>query len=185
MGYIKSSIPKSGDGAGCAIPKDPTIILVDVEDVTAEPTRTVGNIATEGDLTLAEGAKGIGIYATPSTIEEGFELSGEADAKGYKQKISFEHPGDSDEINNFTEFAANRQFIALVKQCDGTSAGKTKIYGSKCNPLVMAVEPTNNKEAAKRKFDFAQEIAGKFLAGVYSGKAVSLADAANKVVEGA
>lgn len=183
--YTKVSIPKNGDGAGCAIPKDPTIILVDVEDIEKEPTRSVGNVVTEGDLTLKTGAKAIGIYATPSSIEEGFELSGDVDAKGYKQKLSFEHPGDSDEINSFTEAAANKQFIALVKQCDGTSAGKTKIYGSKCNPLVMAVEPTNNKEAVKRKFDFAQEIAGKFLPGVYSGTAVSLADVANQVMEGA
>lgn len=183
--YNKVSIPKNGDGAGCAIPKDPNIILVDVEDITAEPTRTVGNVATEGDLTLAEGAKAVKIYATPSSIEEGFELSGEADAKGYKQKVSFEHPGDSDEINNFTEVAANKGFVILVKQCDGTSTGKTKIYGSKCNPMVISVENTNNKEATKRKFDFAQEIAGKFLAGVYAGEEPEVAAVTTTETEGA
>lgn len=183
--YKKVSIPKNGDGAGCAIPKDPNIILVDVEDIQTEPTRKVGNVVTEGDLTLKEGAEGIKIYATPSSIEEGFELSGEADAKGYKQKLSFEHPGDSDEINNFTEVAANKGFVMLVKQCDGTAAGKTKIYGSKCNPMVLSVENTNNKEAVKRKFDFAQEIAGKFLAGVYSGEEPTVAAEATAGQEGA
>lgn len=183
--YKKVSIPKNGDGAGCAIPKDPNIILVDVEDIQSEPTRTVGNVATEGDLTLKEGAEAVKIYATPSSIEEGFELSGEADAKGYKQKVSFEHPGDSDEINNFTEVAANKGFVILVKQCDGTAAGKTKIYGSKCNPMVLSVENTNNKETVKRKFDFAQEIAGKFLAGTYNGEDVTVAAEATAVQEGA
>lgn len=183
--YKKVSIPKNGDGAGCAIPKDPNIILVDVEDIQSEPARTVGNVVTEGDLTLKQEAKAIKIYATPSSIEVGFELSGEADAKGYKQKVSFEHPGDSDEINNFTEVAANKGFVILVKQCDGTSDGKTKIYGSKCNPMVLSVENTNNKETAKRKFDFAQEIAGKFLAGTYNGTEVTVAAEATAVQEGA
>lgn len=176
--YKKVSIPKNGDGAGCAIPKDPNIILVDVQDIKTEPTRTVGNVVTDGNLTLEEGAKAIKIYATPSSIEEGYELSGEADAKGYKQKVSFEHPGDSDEINNFTEVAANKGFVLLVKQCDGSATGKTKIYGSKCNPMFLSVENTNNKEAVKRKFDFTQEIAGKFLAGVYSGDEPEVADVA-------
>ncbi len=182
---VKVSIPKNGDGAGCAIPKDPTIILVDVEDVASEPTRTVGNIITEGDLELKEGAKAIGIYATPVSIEDTTENSGDMDAKGFKQKLAFEHPGDSADINNFIEGNANRSFIILSKQCDGSAAGRTKIYGSKCNPLSLTVETTDNKDAAKKKLSFAQEISGKFLPGVYGGAMPELAAAAAATQEGA
>ena len=174
-GYTKVSIPKKGDGAGAASIKNPTVVLVDVADVTAEPTRTFGNVVTTGDLTLEVSAKAVGIYATPSSIEAGFETSGEVDGKGYKQKLSFEHPGESDELCSFQEANLNRGFIALVTECDGSAKGKVKMYGSKCNPLFMNIEPTNNKESVKSKFTFSQEIAGKFLPGVYVGTMPTLA----------
>ena len=51
--------------------------------------------------------------------------------------------------------------------------------------MVLSVENTNNKETVKRKFDFAQEIAGKFLAGTYNGEEVTVAAEATAVQEGA
>lgn len=39
MPYVKVSIPKNGDGAGCADPKSSEIIVIDVEDIVTEPTR--------------------------------------------------------------------------------------------------------------------------------------------------
>ncbi len=169
----KVSINKNGDGAGCATPKDPTIILVDVDDVASEPTRTVGNTVVEGDLTLKEKATAIGVYATPDTIDTGYDSEGETDAKGFKQKVGFDHPGDSVDINNLAEGGANKGFIILVKECEG----KTKIFGSRCNPLYMTSTPTNNKEANKRHFDFAQSMVGKYVPGFYEGPEPALAAA--------
>lgn len=173
--YTKVSIPKNGDGAGCAIIKDPNIILVDVDDILTEPTRSCGNVETTGDLTLAENAKAIAMYATQSSIVCGADQEGELDAKGFKDKVEFEHPGDSDESENFAEHAANRGFVALVKQCDGTSAGKTKVYGRKCNPLYLSIETTDTKDGAKKKFSFVQNVADKFRPGVYNGTTPELA----------
>ena len=124
--YTKVSIPKGGDGAGCAVIKDPNIILIDVDDIVTEPTRSHGNVVMEGDFTLAENATAIAMYATPTSIACGADQEGEVDAKGYKDKVEFEHPGDSDESENFAEAAANKGFVVLVKQCDGTTAGKVK-----------------------------------------------------------
>ena len=183
--YTKVSIPKNGDGAGCAIIKDPNIILVDVDDIVSEPTRSHGNVNMEGDLELAEGAKSIAIYATSSSIVCGSDNEGEEDAKGYKDKVEFEHPGDSDESENFAEAAANRKFVALVKQCDGSSAGKVKMYGRKCNPLSLTVETTDTKDAAKKKFAFVQSLADKYRPGVYNGIMPTLADEPAKTQEGA
>lgn len=177
MPLPKFSIPKNGDGAGCATPKDPTIIVIDVDDVQSEPTRVVGNTVVEGELTLTQGGKAMGIYATPDTIDAGYDPEGETDAKGFKQKVGFDHPGDSVEINNFAEGGANKGFILLVKECDGSASGTTKIYGSKCNPLFMTSSPTNNKDGNKRHFDFAQSQVSKFVPGFYNGELPALAEA--------
>lgn len=74
MAYIKVSVKKNGDGAGCATAKSSEIIIIDAEDIKSEPTREVGNVVAKGDLTLNEGAKAVSIYATTSTIEVTEEL---------------------------------------------------------------------------------------------------------------
>lgn len=176
--YTKVSIPKSGDGAGCAVPKNPTVILIDVDDVTAEPTRSHGNVALTGNYTLGAGVKAVGIYATPSTIEEVNEYEGDVDARGVKQGISFEHPGNDDAVANFREHSLNRGFIALVHECDGDS-GRYRAYGSKCNPLFVTPEVTNSKEGSKTKFTLKQEIKGTFEPGIYTGTVPDLADDAS------
>ena len=111
--YNPVSILKTDEGAGCPRPKNPTIILVPVEFVAAEPTREIGDIVMKSDLELIAEKKAIGIYATPSTIECTEESEGDPDARGVKVGIAFEHPGDSAEIAGFTEYARNRGFIAL------------------------------------------------------------------------
>ena len=63
MPYVKVSIPKNGDGAGCADPKSSEIIIIDVADVATEPTRELGNVALTGDVELKEGAEALSIYA--------------------------------------------------------------------------------------------------------------------------
>lgn len=185
MAYQKVSIPKNGDGAGCATAKASEIIIIDVDDIKEEPTRTVGNPAMDGDYTLNEGATAIAIYATPSSIDLPEEYSGDADARGVKQGVAFEHPGNSVEIKGFTEAYMNRGVVILVKECDGSAAGRTQAFGSKCNPLFMTVESTNNKDATKRKFTFKQELNDKFLPGDYSGTAVTVAAKAGANSEGA
>lgn len=175
MPYVKVSIPKNGDGAGCADPKSSEIIIIDVADVATEPTRELGNVALTGDITLKEGAEALSIYATSPTIECTEETSGDVDARGIMQGIAFEHPGDSADVKNFTEVYLNKGVIILTRSCDGSEAGRYKYFGNTCNPLFLSVERTDTKEANKRKFTFKQEIAGKFLPGEYSGTLPTLA----------
>ncbi|MBO4935153.1 MAG: hypothetical protein J6C94_00085 [Alistipes sp.] len=180
MSYNKISIPKNGDGAGCATPKLSEIIIIDAADIKVEPTRTVGDTTMTGDFELLEGAKALSIYGTPSSIEYIEEHTGEADARGVKVGIAFEHPGNSKEIKSFNEAYMNRAVVALVKECDGSATGRTQAFGSKCNPLFLTTESTNNKEATKRKFTFKQEMADKFLPGDYTGAEPTLADKPTK-----
>ena len=59
--YNPVSILKTDEGAGCPRPKNPTIILVPVEFVAAEPTREIGDIVMKSDLELIAEKKAIGI----------------------------------------------------------------------------------------------------------------------------
>lgn len=176
--YTKVSIPKNSDGAGAAVIKDPTVILVDVEDIATEPARSVGNTELNGDLTLKESAKAVGIYATPSSIVITEEVSGEVDARSIIKGLEYVHPGDSVDIANHQEAFLNKGVVALVKECDGSSAGRTRLIGSKCNPLYLSPEYTNSNEATNRKFVWKQNQGDKFVVGTYSGAALTLAAAA-------
>ena len=176
--YTKVSIPKNSDGAGAAVIKDPTVILVDVEDIATEPARSVGNTELDGDLTLKESAKAVGIYATPSSIVITEEVSGEVDARSIIKGLEYVHLGDSVDIANHQEAFLNKGVVALVKECDGSSAGRTRLIGSKCNPLYLSPEYTNSNEATNRKFVWKQNQGDKFVVGTYSGAALTLAAAA-------
>ena len=127
---------------------------------------------------MNEGATAVAIYATPSSIDLSEEYSGDADARGVKQGVAFEHPGNSVEIKGFTEAFMNRGVVILVREGDGSTSGRTQAFGSKCNPLFMTVENTNNKDATKRKFTFKQELNDKFLPGDYVGADVPVANKA-------
>lgn len=181
--YTKVSIPKNGDGAGCPTPRKSQIVLVDVEDVASEPTREVGDVAVSGNLTLKTGATAIGIYGTSSTIELTEEFGGDPDAEGVRNGLVFEHPGNSVEIKNFLEVWKNKGVIAIVTECDGSENGRSQIIGRVCNPLRLSVETTNNNEATKRRFTWAQQINDKFLAGEYSGRIPDLAAEAGAAVQ--
>ena len=182
--YTKVSIPKNGDGAGCPTPRKSQIILVDVEDVVSEPTREVGNVVVQGNITLKTGEKAVSIYATSSTIQVTEEFGGDPDAEGVRNGLIFEHPGNSVEVKNFLEVYKNKGVIALVTECDGTETGRTQIIGRVCNPLRLSVETTMNNEATKRQLTWQQTINDKFLAGEYAGRLPDIADEAGSTQEG-
>ncbi len=169
--YTKTSIPKTGALAAPVIKSD-EIIIVDANDVASEPTRAFGNTVATGDLTLAESAKGVRIQVSSHTIDCGYDQDGEVDAKGFKQRVAFDYPGNTPELDNFIEYYANRGVLILVKSCE---TGKTKLYGQKCNPLRLTAEPTENNEASKTHLAFAQEVAGALLPSVYSGAVPAVA----------
>lgn len=167
--YTKVSIPKTKDGAGCAVAKDPNVIVMFAEDIQTEPTRVHGNVNLSGNYALKEGTHAIGIYLTPATIADGYDTEGEADGKGFKHKIEGEHPGNDAALENFVEGSINKGVVILRKECDGTAAGSWKAFGSKCNPLFLSPEVTDSKEANKTKLAWAQEQAQPYLPGTYTG----------------
>lgn len=185
MAYVKLSIPRPGDGAGCAATRKSQIVLIDAEDVASEPSREVGDCSVTGDITMNEGAKAVSLYATASTIQVTEELSGDPDAEGIKNGLAFDHPGNSVAIKNFIEVFKNRGVIAIVQECDGTAAGRTQIVGRVCNPLRLSLETKMDGEATKRTLTWKQAQPDKFVAGEYSGKIPEVAGTSTTTAGGA
>lgn len=99
--------------------------------------------------------------------------------------VAFSHPGDSDDIRGCVEAFMNKGVIILTKVCDGSATGKMNATGSKCNPLFLSVETTNNNESIKRTLTFKQELNSSFLHGTYTGAIPDIAGPAADVAEGA
>lgn len=175
MTYVKVSIPKNSEGAGAATIKKPTVILIDVDDVTTEPARVLGSPTISGNIVLAQGAKAVGIYATPSSIEITRESSGDVDARSTIKGVAYDHPGDSDAIEGHLEAYLNKGVIALVTECDGAAAGRVRLIGSACNPLYLEPEYTNTNEATRNHFVWKQAQGDKFGVATYTGDLPTLA----------
>ena len=79
----------------------------------------------------------------------------------------------------------NKGVIILVKECNGTASGRIQAFGTKCNPLFLSVERTDNKESNKRKLTWKQELVDKFLPGDYAGAMPAVEGAAAASGEGA
>jgi hypothetical protein len=95
------------------------------------------------------------------------EAEGEADARGYKKGVKFEHPGNSLDIENFIEYNSNRNLVAIVTACNGESA---RVIGSPCNPLSMKVDTTDSKDGTKKTITLQQETRDEFRILFYTGE---------------
>lgn len=179
MPYTKASVPKL-PGAGAAVPKSDRILIFDVEDVKTDVPRVIGETSTAGPFELEDKAKGLSIQASRPSISTGYEHSGEIDAKVFVDKVEFDYPGDNEAVNNFIEAYANKGVIIIVQSC----AGATKIYGSKCNPLHLQAEPTDNNEARRTHLTFTQEMGDAFVPRVYTGTIPEVEADANLNQEG-
>ncbi len=176
MAYKQKSIGRPAGGAGNPTAKFPTILLIDTDAVKAYPTRTLGVTTAATGFEANEGEEMFGIYATPSSIEIQQEAEGDADARGYKKGVKFEHPGNSTEIENFIEYFSNKNLIAAVKTCDGKTV---RLIGSPCNPLSLKAETTDTKDGTKKTLTLQQDVRDEFRILTYTGELPAVAAAAD------
>lgn len=167
MPYTVKSIGRPAGGAGNPRPKNPTILIYDTSDCETYPTREVGTTTAAEGFTLKDGKKLLGIYATPASIEVLQEAEGDADARGYKKGVKFEHPGNSVELENFIEHFSNRNLGVFVRDCNGEGA---RSIGDPCNPLSMKVETTESKDGTKATITLQQDVRDEFRILRYTGK---------------
>lgn len=162
MIYIKTSIQKR---TAAPTAKSDRILIIDARDILVDIVREFGNTHASGSLVLAEGAKAVSIQASRPSIAAGYENSGELDARVFADKVEFDYPGDSVACSNLIEAIANIGVVIIIQKCGGGA----KIYGSKCNPLILNVEPTDSHEACRVHFSMSQEMGDAYMPRTYTG----------------
>lgn len=167
MAYVAKSIGRPAGGAGNPTPKLPNILIYDMEDCESYPTRTVGTTTAAEGFKLKAEKKLFGVYATPSSIEILQEAEGDADQRGYKKGVKFEHPGNSDDIEDFIEYYSNKNLGVFVKDCNGKRA---RSIGDPCQPLSMKVETTESKDGTKVTITLQQDVRDEFRILRYTGE---------------
>lgn len=172
MTYKRVSLSKKNSGAPSNV--SALIRLYPYDDIATFPARGKEDVLVTGDITLKQGAKGIGIYATQSSISRPDTQDGEADEEGYIQTLVFTHPGNYLQIEEFKQKWLGEPFIAITDECgDGKP---TLVHGWNCNPLYFTMENQRNNEASKSTFTFAQRVRGNLVAAFYEGEAPEIAD---------
>lgn len=177
MAYVKVSIPKSKGNPGAPEPKDPNIILINTRDIEAFPKRESGGVLITDDIELKSGEKAISLYATPSTINRFDSSEGEPDAKGFIQNLTFDHPGDELEFNEFVQNSIGEDFIIITKECANEKG--VRLHGTPCNPMQFNVEGQDNNEGKKSTLTFATVQRSGFKSAHYRGALPELADPAS------
>ncbi len=170
MAYQKVSLKKKSGAPG---PVNSRIILIPYDDIETFPTRGEEDVLVSGNITLKAAALAISMYATSSSISRPDNQEGEEDEEGYIQTLSFSHPGNYLEIEEFKQKWLGKPFIAITDEC-GDGKG-TLVHGWKCNPIFFTLENQRNAEANKSTFNFAQRRRGIFVAGFYQGTIPALA----------
>ena len=156
--YLGSSAPK---------PKNPNFFAYNVEDIQTYPTRDSKGIKSVGDLILKPGKKGIGIYVTPSTISRPDTQNGDYPARGFISTVLGTVPGDELALNELVQYFVNKDWIIITEGCE--SDADTRMHGSKCAPMELSSEETDNNEGTSKAFTFTQTARYKYKSMHYSG----------------
>ena len=81
--------------------------------------------------------------------------------------MKFEHPGNSDDIEDFIEYYSNKNLGVFVKDCNGKRA---RSIGDPCQPLSMKVETTESKDGTKVTITLQQDVRDEFRILRYTGE---------------
>lgn len=175
MTYVKVSLPKIKTGAGAPAPKEPNVLVYRAADVLNFPTRS--GVVAVGNLTLKEGAKGIALYLTPSTISRGGTTEGDPNEEraAFVDTVSGQRPGDDKHFAGFLQEDLNEGHILITKEC-GDAEG-TRLHGTPCNPLYFSVEKQDNREGKFSTLTWTQGQPTKNATLHYTGTTPDVADA--------
>jgi hypothetical protein len=173
MAYTTVSIPKFKTGAGAAAPKDPNVIFVRASDVLTMPSRD--GVLSTSNIALKAGKKAVGVYLTPRSISRADSTDGEAadEMAGWIATVTGQRPGDDRHFAAWLQENVNEGMIIITKEC-GDAAG-TRLHGTPCNPLYMAVEGQDNNEGIMSTLTYTQGQRSKYKTLHYAGTIPELA----------
>lgn len=145
--YTFVTVPKISSNAGRPTGKRSYLIFFKWDDVKTFTKDDKGVNVTAFALNTAKTP--VGVFATDSTINIYHSLEGDNEARGYIQKVDFEHPGTDQEFDEFANNNANEKLGVIVVSCD-PSVTVCKIAGTPCTPLYFSKNDsedsgTNNK----------------------------------------
>jgi hypothetical protein len=151
-----ASVPRAGNNAGRPQGKKSYIVLFNWDDVQTYLRNARGVRIT--DFALMKGKTPVAVYATESTINIYQTSEGEDDARGFIQHVDYEHPGTSEEHEEFVNNNINAPLGAIVFGCNGDDA---KIAGTPCTPLRMTkADSQDSKDGAKNTINLATTLRG-------------------------
>lgn len=171
MTYQRVSLKQK---SGAPTPVNTRIILIPYDDIATFPSRGEDDVRVTGNITLKDNAKAIAIYASSKSISRPDNQEGEEDEEGFIQTLTFTHPGNYLEIEEFKQKWLGKPFIAITSEC-GDGKG-TLAHGWSCNPVYFTLENQRNSEANKSTFNFAQRTRSRFVAAFYEGTIPPIAD---------
>lgn len=179
MSYVAVSLPKGRSNPGAPTAKDPNIIFVFLRDIDKDafPKRDSKNVLIVDDIVLKTGAKAIGLYVTPSSINRWDTSDGEHDESGFIQNFSASRPGDDLEFAELATELLGEPVIIISKACSENNG--VRLQGSPCNPMVLSFESQDNNEANKSTLTFASSQRSRFKTAHYRGEIPELADPVN------
>ena len=166
MAIIKS-VNRKHLGDAAPKPKDPNILIYDVEDVETFPSVDEKGVKTTNDLVLKTGTKGIGVYVTEDTLSRNDAIEGDPPSQRFIHNVSGTAPGDTLALNEIVKNYINRPLIIITKGC--MSDKLTRLHGLPCAPLYMTSEETDNNEATNKALSFAQRNGLEYKSFHYSG----------------
>lgn len=147
--YAFVSVPKKTNNAGRPTGKKPYIVLIPLKYLKTF-TKDAKNVRVTV-IALTDTNKPIGLYVTASTIKGGESVEGDDDARGYIHSLSFDHPGNELEVQEFKEAAVNEPMIALVGDCNDVDFD---IYGTPEAPLNMTkADGEDSKDKKNSSFE--------------------------------
>lgn len=149
---ITISIPKVATGAGAPRPKEPNVIFILASDVLTMPTKD--GVVSLSSIALKSGKKAYAVYLNNKSINRFDASEGEAsdEMAGWLSNFTGLRPGDDQYFAAWLQENLNEGFLILSKEC-GNSVG-TRLQGTPCNPLYMAVEAQDNNEGKSSTLTF-------------------------------
>lgn len=155
-------------GAGAPQAKKGLITKIYADDVLTEPSRDSNGVKMLGNYVLKAGAKMHTLYATPSTQKVTQDIIGDEDFEALEKKVEAVHPGNSLDIR---EMVANELGVGVIlifgENC-GDASGS--VLGSKCNPMKLKGNYTNDKDGVKNMLQYEAAQADRFAIGHYTGE---------------
>lgn len=168
MTYTKINIAKPSGGFSPGKGGDKKyaeIILIDLDDLSAEAPRDSKGIVVVGNHIFKDGKYAVKFYSTPGTFSGESNSEGDIDAEGYIQTVIMDHPGSEKEIREFLMHWLDKNVMIIAKKC---SDGTMDQFGTSCAPLRLQVSSKDTKDSNKSTLTFKSALKGPYHA-IYEG----------------